>query len=887
MNDERRTPVFAVVTFCFFLPPLISGCGSGGSDGGGGGDGGDPLGGPQIPDSLDSSFSSEASGKLASTSFVFPAGSGIFEAGDPRESMTSVLTMGRLDRGRRTSAFSIATPDGSVDGGVFFGLDPCSFEFTYSKPAGAAPAVGAGVRAGGSFDQCGVDPQGRLALLSVGEGAYLVSNPGRPPGTDFHRAVALTEEAVVESPPATPTGVSGVVELTLTGQLLSFAAGIQGPAGLQDLSLTIHPGSAVDRAPAAMTLVGFSAEPLREINFNAFQSGIAAGSVLLSEAEAASIADGLAPFYIQVSSFSRPNGLLRGQINPETSNPDEPLVLTDASVASGSAAGETPGEIQVSLGGGSTAILSIPADAAGKSVTKAVVMTPVRAAVGASLTGGTLAGVRLAPDQTYFEEPLKLTFDLPGGFHPGSIVAVSVDEVSGEITYLPFPPGAVQGNAIEVAVHHFSDVLVGETDPDTTGTGLPPIPEYRHWRDRIGKVLAESADEQSLGLDSDPTAEIDLLLVRAYSETILPNINKITDKDSFDPAFLDFKYWIQDIQSYGTAANFAQSISEAGAALAERIEAVAASLEQQCLNAADACEKRGLLEEYVNWLSRAQVLEIASGAAADIPPYEQFCGALATQQGAGTRLLVEPPSLFAFPGTSYDFDVIARDANLVEYPVPQPQWSLTPAGANTLDPSTGQGVAAEAGVYEVSISDPTICADPGKSVLNVKDFSGTWDVVQRAESVSCPEDFRFQRRYQVGIVQNGDNVRITHPTFGPVDAAIIGYAATQSGGEPPGFGIDTGMVTSPATVFCAEFFQDVGIALNDQSCFPPNSCEPLSCEESYHVTGAFDEYGNTLAARNQWSDELSWNLTSPGGDPVRIDSACAGVDVLSLTRAIE
>jgi len=209
---------------------------------------------------------------------------------------------------------------------------------------------------------------------------------------------------------------------------------------------------------------------------------------------------------------------------------------------------------------------------------------------------------------------------------------------------------------------------------------------------------------------------------------------------------------------------------------------------------------------------------------------------------------------------------------------------VAPDSANTLDPSFGTGTATEAGVYTVEVTASNLCADIGVSLLNVKELTGTWNLVKKAASVTCPEDFRYFRSYPVDMRQNGGTLRIVDPTFGPVDATITNYAAAQTGTDPPLLGIDTGMITTSSTLFCTDFFQDVGSALDDPTCQSPNLCEPVSCRETYDVTGTFDRLGNVLTAENQWSDSLAWWLSSPDVEPVLIETSCSGTDQLTLTR---
>jgi len=196
---------------------------------------------------LDDSFEAASPRTLGQRRFVFPAGSGIYEEGDPRRGQSTVVTIGRFNSAMQLAAFSAVSDDGSIEGGYLEVRELCDFATTYRALAGQAPVtpeLEGDVLEVASYDSCGIDGDGRLGLYSAYEEVSLISEPSEPAPVEFSTRVALSSSNVGAEPEPDGSASQGAFELTLSANVMSYAMATSGPAVATWSSAHIHRGRA-------------------------------------------------------------------------------------------------------------------------------------------------------------------------------------------------------------------------------------------------------------------------------------------------------------------------------------------------------------------------------------------------------------------------------------------------------------------------------------------------------------------------------------------------------------------------------------------------------------------------------------------------------------------
>ncbi len=873
--------MFLFISFLF-----MAGCG-----GGGGGDG--QQAGPSV---LDPAFVQNVNGRMAGSEFSFSAGTLLFDTADPRRGQGAVLKVGRFDLVGQTSAFSLVSDDGSLEGGQLVAVDStCSFYVTYRALAGRTEEKAGGLvttLGGYFFDQCGVDNFGRLGLLDIAEGASLISQVGTQTTVDYSAAFTLSPGEVV-LPPISLVGrlEHGAAEIRLAGNLLTYSVLVEGltSGGVSDLveEIKLQRGEfGVAGNPSHITLQGITLDPMRGFTASSQRGSIHFGSIFVTDAEADALRAGTGGFFLNFATTEVPTGLLRGQMAPLVNPIAGVTEGRDTLNSTGVLVGTNGGEVTAKGADGTSYRLVIPPEAHSAQSPLSVTVTPVNEMLGLPVSGRLVAAAKVGPDATQFDNPLTLTFDVPEGFNRKQLLAFTFSGDGSNLTFLPLLPSDVVGNQVTLRLNHFSTagIATGSSADIPTSTGLSG--SLDNLAEQSAGILTEAEAGQWLGDDQisqEIMNRIAALYFNFYDQVLRPRLLLATTLAQLDQAFPELMNWYAALQwFFDDITPFDSRRMDGLNIMATAIETAINQLDQECVNATDACIKIEKMKIYFQWLKRATRIETYRGAPLAIPAYNEFCGGFALlSPGEPVRLEVSPGNITALSGAPFQFQVQGYDANNVPVDVPAPQWAITSV-ASSIGPQSGGGTISVAGTYLVKVKDTTHCVDDGQAILNVRDLSGNW-FVNLQRTVTCTEDNRPAMFSVLPVTQIGDTLSVYDSNYGQVNWSITNFHTVRNASNQLPYQIDSGTITSSTGQYCTDFFNDIVNTLNDRSCLPPNSCEPISCTQSDATTGTLTSDALKFTGETIWSDQLSWNLISSGVSR-RVNSYCEGRDVISANK---
>ena len=838
--------------------------------------------GEEVIGPLDDSFREAAIQSLGQRRFVFPAGSGLYDEGDPRVGQSTVVTIGRFNPVTLLAAFSGVTEDGSVEGGYVQLREECVFATIYRALAGDSPITPeteGDVIEESYYDACAIDSEGRLGLYSEWQEARFISEPSERAPVDFSTRVALSSANVGVEPDSS----QGAFELTLSAGVMSYAMAAEGPAATTWTAAHVHRGMAGSNGDVWLSLFdeddpGWYA-PLPS-------PGQIVASAFVTPEQATVLELGNESIYVDAH-LSAPTASLGGQIQP----PIHPLrgivASTEPDQRAGIPATDEESRVRTADGAGVIYALAVPGTSAPLSRPAVLSMTPAAAVIGVPASGPSVAAVVLSPEGKRFVAPVELTFTLPDSVDPSSLLAFHYSQDGSDVHFIPLFPGAASEDGVTVSLTHFSTVGLVQGDEDDLSASAAENPStYEDFQGLMAEELGPAALGQLLGSDSDGlppdlAARLRGLLKDAVDAVLLPNLRAASTFDELTAALSDIAQWSNDVQqALGSLDGFNAELSSFRSELQGKLDVLLGGLEAACLALEDECDQRDLAAKLSEWHGNMGLLGTLLGDAVSLPPLETFCNGI--MASVVNHVDVTPSKLMVLDGGRFELEATPRDwqGSAIDTPV---RWSSASPDVAVLDSAdAGRGSARSVGTVEIVVSTPEKCDVEGVGVINVRSLSGTWEVRTLSSDHNCAGVSTSPALSIASVTQSaGGSLSAHHPDYGTVTGRVDNLQTVRSGSSPEPYRFTLGPFSSDDTPDCTAFMNDIEefFSRGEIDICSDTECRPISCVDTETVKGTVGEDGIELEGDNDWTTDEVYEAQL--GDPPQweeLTGMCGGTD---------
>lgn len=832
---------------------------------------------------LDDSFRAAAASTVGQRRFVFPASSGIYDEGDPRQGQSTVVTIGRFNPATRLAAFSAVSEDGSIEGGYLELGEYCVFATTYRAIAGSPPVtpeVEGDVVDEGFYETCGVDAEGRLGLYSEFQEAHLISEPSERAPVDFSSRVALSSENVGAEP--NPASSQGAFELTLSAGVMSYAMAAAGPSTSTWTAAHIHRGMAGSNGEVWLPLFDAD-EPASYAPLP--NAGHIIASVFVTPEQLAVLASGGEAVYVDAH-LGALTPSLGGQIQP----PIHPLTGIIASTEPAKSAGlpVTIEESRVRTADQAGVIYEL--HLAGRSVPPArstvLSVTPAAAVIGVPASGPTVAAAVLGPEGIHFIEPVEVTFTLPDTVDRSSLLAFRYSPGGSGLHFIPLFPGAATEDGIKLSLTHFSIVGLVEGEVDDLAAHAVENPEtYEEFQGLIADELGQSGFMQLLGSEDELPAELLRSLAdlfrEAASSVLLPKLRAASNFGELTAALSGIGQWSSDATyALGSLDGFGAELSGFRGELQAKLDALFSAFEAECLATPDLCERREAGVTLSQWHEHAGFLGTTLGGSISVPSFETFCDGIMTE--VVDHIDVGPSKLMVLHGGRFEIEATPRswDREPIDTPV---RWSSSSPGVAALDSeNAGRGTALSAGTTNIVASTPERCAADGVAVINVRSLSGTWEVRTISSEHDCAGVSTSPPLSIASVTQSSSGeLSARHPDYGTVTGRISNLQTLRAGASPEPYRFTLGPFSSSDTPDCSDYLYDIEefLTRGGVNFCADTECRAISCLDSEVVEGVVGQDGIEFRGDNDWATGEVYEMLT--GDPPqweRLSETCGGTD---------
>ena len=839
----------------------------------------------EVAGPLDESFARGTESTLGQRRFVFPAGSGVYEDGDPRRGQSTSVTIGRFNPTARLAAFSAVSDDGSIEGG-YLGLGEfCVFATTYRALAGqppVTPEVAGDVLDQAFYETCGVDQEGRLGLYSEYLEVQLVSDPSQRAPEDFSTRVALSNAHVGAEP--TPSSEQGAFEVSLSAGVLSYAMASAGPATSTWSSAHIQRGMAGSHGETWLSLFDQDVEsfyaPLPS-------AGHIIASIFVPPEQSLVFESGEEAIYVDAH-LGELTPSLGGQIQP----PLHPLTGIVASTQPSKSTGAAPTlegiRVKTSDQSGVIYELHLASSSAPPARPTALSMTPAASVIGVPASGSTVAAVVLSPAGSRFVRPVELTFLLPDMVDRSSLLAFHYSPGDSRLHFIPLFPGAVTEHGIKVSLTRFSTVGLVEGDSaDLSANAAVDPSDYEDYQGMMADEVGGAAAGQLLGagdeLPSDVLDRLRALLKEAADTVLLRNLRAASDFDELEAALSDIAQWSEDAQDvFGNLDGFSSELDRFHGELQGKMDALFSQLEASCLAMLDPCDRQEVATTLSQWHEHVGFLDTTLGASLSVPSFDTFCNGV--MNGVVDHIDVSPATLMVLQGGRFELEATPKtwDRQPIDTPV---RWtSSSPTVATLHMDSAGRGTASSVGTANIVVSTPEMCASEGVAVINVRSLSGTWKVRTIRSEHDCAGISTSPPLSIASVTQSsGGELTARHPDYGIVTGRMDNLQMVRTGAASEPYRFTLGPFSSSGTPDCNDYLSDIEefLSRGNVNFCAESECRAISCVDSEVITGVVGPDGVDFRADNDWTTQEVYEVLL--GDPPqweRFSESCGGTDEL-------
>ena len=834
---------------------------------------------------LDESFATGTESTLGQRRFVFPAGAGVYEDGDPRQGQSTTVTIGRFNPAARLAAFSAVSDDGSIEGGYLQLDELCVFVTTYRALAGQAPVtpeLAGDVLDEAFYESCGIDPQGRLGLYSKYRELQLVSDPSERAPEDFSTRVALSNANVGAEP--RPSSGEGAFELSLSAGVMSYAMASAGPATSTWSSAHIHRGMAGSNGETWLPLFNSDEQsfyvPLPS-------AGHIVASIFVTPEQSRLLESGDDAIYVDAH-LGELTPSLGGQIQP----PLHPLTGIVASTQPSKSAGAVPTvegtRVKTSDQSGVIYELHLASRSAPPARPTALSMTPAASVIGVPASGPTVAAVVLDPAGSRFVHPVELTFSLPDTVDRSSLLAFHYSPGDTGLHFIPLFPGAATENGIKVSITRFSTVGLVEGDPADLAANVTADPStYQEFQGMMADEVGGAAAGQLLGagdeLPADVLNRLRTLFQDVADTVLLPELRAASNFEKLEAALSDISQWSVDAQDvFGNLDGFSSELDRFHAESQNRLDALFSEFETKCLEMPDPCDRQEAAATLSQWHEHVGFLGTALGASLSVPSFDAFCNGV--MNGAVDHIDVAPTTLMVLQGGRFELEATPKtwDREPIDTPI---RWTSSSPSVLVLDTeSSGRGTAVSVGTAEIVVSTPEMCANEGVAVVNVRSLSGTWKVRTISSEHDCAGISTSPPLSIASVTQSsGGHLVARHPDYGTVEGRIDNLQMLRTGAASEPYRFTLGPFSSSDTPDCYDYLNDIEefLSRGGINFCADSECRAISCVDTELLKGVVGPDGVDFRADNDWSTEEVFEVFI--GDPPqweRLTESCGGTDKL-------